>query len=235
MPYDFAVNTRFSREVHHVGRERQPIVVVDDFLRDPEAVVRYAGSDARFGPPPKTYPGIIAPLPDAYIDALVGALGQLLGDAFGLKLDTAFLVDSFIGIATFTPEELHYGQRLPHVDEYNPGQLALLHYLCAESQGGTAMYRHRTTGYETLSAEKHYEMNSLITQEIAQNPLPARYVGADNPLFEQTASFDAKFNRLIIYRGQMLHSMSVAPSTRLSPDPRVGRLTANTFLHFDPA
>jgi hypothetical protein len=56
-----------------------------------------------------------------------------------------------------------------------------------------------------------------------------------NRYFEQIASFEAKFNRLVIYRGSIFHSMVVMPGTRLDPNPRIGRLTTNTFLLFETA
>ena len=37
-------------------------------------------------------------------------------------------------------------------------------------------------------------------------------------------------DRLVIYRGSLLHSGIIAPGTPLSADPRHGRLTANLFV-----
>jgi hypothetical protein len=240
MKYDFSVNERFSVDIQHIGHERQPVVIVEDFLRDPESMVHHAANNVPWGEPPKkTYPGPIAPLPEAFVDGTVNALAPIFADTFGLRPETAYLVDSFFAVVTFKPEQLHYGQSLPHVDDYYPGQLAVLLYLCDPCQGGTAMYRHRATGYESLTQEKNSHMYSLITQDLAQSRMTPQYVNADNAtanrLFERTASFEAKFNRLLVYRGQVLHSMSINSNTMLDPNPRVGRLTANTFISFDLA
>jgi hypothetical protein len=232
MPYDLTVNERISVQTHLVGRERQPILVMDDYLRDPEALVRYAASEAPFKPSQAMYPGIVAPMPDAYVEGLLDVLGPMMGATFGVKVDTAFLSDSYFAIVTFPPEQLHFRQRLPHVDDYDPGMIAILHYLC--DQGGTALYRHRATGYESLNQEQNQHMQSLVTQDIAsKGAIPPQYVSASNRLFEQTASFQAKFNRLLAYRGSILHSMYVDANTKLDPNPRVGRLTANVFLRFE--
>jgi hypothetical protein len=40
----------------------------------------------------------------------------------------------------------------------------------------------------------------------------------------------AKWNRLIFYDGGMLHSGDIRKPERMSPDPRVGRLTLNGFF-----
>jgi hypothetical protein len=234
MEYDLSVNERFSVETRHIGQERQPALVLDNYLRDPDAMVSYAATESRFQPSPLAYPGIIAPAPEAYIDGLVRVLVPMIADTFKVKADTAYLSDCFFAIATFPPQQLHFGQRLPHVDGFDPGLIAVLHYLCDSKYGGTALYRHRATGYETLTKEQNDHMKSLIAQDIAKNPIPAQYPNANNRLFEQTACFEAKFNRLVVYRSRILHSMVVDANTKLHPDPRAGRLTVNTFLHFEP-
>jgi hypothetical protein len=235
MGYDFSVNEQLTLETQHVGRERQPVVIIDGYLRDPESMVRYAASETGFQSSPALYPGITAPGPDAYAESMVGRVVPMIGDIFRVKVDTAYLAHCYFGIVTFPAEQLHYRQRLPHVDDYDPGQIAFLHYLCDGSQGGTALYRHRTTGYESLDKKQFQHMQSLISQEIARNPLPAEYPSAKNRLFEQTAYVEAKFNRLVAYRSQLLHSMMIGPNTKLHPDPHIGRLTANTFLRFELA
>ena len=44
-----------------------------------------------------------------------------------------------------------------------------------------------------------------------------------------TDSVDPAFNRLIVYRSHVLHA-GLLDGIALSPDPRAGRLTANSFL-----
>ena len=63
---------------------------------------------------------------------------------------------------------------------------------------------------------------------------PAQYVDGDTSLFERIASYQAAFNRALIYRGSMLHSVNVPPGFVPDTDPRTGRLTVNTFLLASP-
>jgi len=63
--------------------------------------------------------------------------------------------------------------------------------------------------------------------------LPANYITGSNRIYEQTAQVDAKFDRALVYRSQRLSFCSHQSDRDFSPDPRVGRLTANTFLHFN--
>jgi hypothetical protein len=235
MEYDFTVNEHFSVERRQVGNERHPVLVIDDLLRDPESMVRYAASVSQFKPSPLAYPGIIAPAPDAYVDSMVNAVVPLISATFGVQADSAHLLECFFAIATFPAEKLHFGQRLPHVDSFEPGQIAGVHYLCGSAHSGTALYRHRATGYETLTEQKHRQVQAHMVRDVANQQLPAEYPNAANHFYEQTARFDVRFNRLILYRGTMLHSMMVEPGATLVPNPRVGRLTTNTFLRFDNA
>ena len=217
-----------------VGVERQPVLVIDDFLKHPEAMVEYAVHDAKFGPPKTVYPGVVAQTPTAYVNALAHGLGQLIASTFQVKLETAKLTDNFFGIITIPPDQLQFLQRLPHVDCCDAGRVAILHYLCDGDQGGTAFYRHRATGYETLDSDRFAEMCSMVEREVRVSGLPpAEYPSAAHRLYEQTAAVEARFNRLLVYRSFVLHSGQIGPQTRLDPDPRIGRLTTNTFISFD--
>lgn len=41
---------------------------------------------------------------------------------------------------------------------------------------------------------------------------------------------EGKIDRVVIYRGSLLHSGIIPPGAELSSDPRYGRLTANLFV-----
>ncbi len=236
MSYDATPNETFPVQTLLVGREQQPVLIVDDYLRDPDSVVRFAVNEAQFRPSPVYYPGVVAPTPAPYLEALASRLRPLIARTFGVNPATAEILSHFYAIVTLPAEQLQPMQLVPHVDNFHPHQIAILHYLFPGDQGGTAFFRHRATGYESLDAERFAAVQALNAQDIAVNgPLPARYVDADNRLFEQTARIESRFNRLLIYRSRVLHSGLIGPQTRLSPDPRVGRLTTNTFLRFAPA
>jgi hypothetical protein len=236
MPYDLAVNKPLSVQTHYAGHERQPILIIDNYLRNPESLVKYAEKEARFEASPAMYPGIVSGIPDDYCETFLNTLGPLVGETFGVQVETAYLTSCFFAIITFSAEQLHFRQRLPHVDDYGAGVIAMIHFLCDEFQGGTGLFRHRATGYESLTEAKYKHLQSLIAQDIASTgPIAPEYMSANNRWFEQTACIPAKFNRLAIYRGSILHSMLVDDKTKLHPNPRIGRLTINTFLRFETA
>jgi hypothetical protein len=235
LEYDFTPNDALQSRVTYVGREREPLLIADDFLADPEAMVRYAADEAVFETPRTAYPGIIAPTPSLYTEALLYALSDEIEQLFQVRKESAAVVGSFFGLVTIPPDQLAIAQRIPHVDDIEPGRIAALHYFCDEAQGGTAFYRHRRTGFETVTPERDPLLRAAFGQDAAEKGLPQPgYINADTILFEQIGRVDAKRNRLIVYRSRLFHSGLIGPGTCLDPNPRLGRLTVNTFLRFEP-
>ncbi|WP_150126079.1 DUF6445 family protein [Brevundimonas sp. LM2] len=223
-----------AARVDHVGRECEPLIVLDEAVADPGALVDVAAADA-FGDPTlgdNFYPGRLAPAPLAYVGGLVRALDPLIRQAFGLRDVGLGRATCNFSLVTLAPAQLTLAQRIPHVDTVDPLQFAILHYLCAPRLGGTAFYRHRATGYETLTPERLDPYRAVLDRELAQRPPPAAYIDGDTPQFEQTHRVEAAFNRLVVYRSRTLHSGHLAEPHALSPDPRRGRLTANIFVTY---
>jgi hypothetical protein len=218
-----------------VGRERQAVVVVDNMLRDPAALVELVAGTCDFSPTPiagNFYPGVRAPAPDGYVPCLSEALGPVVAQVFGDLAGRKARTSSCVSLLTFTPDQLNLAQRVPHFDAADSGQIAVLHYLCGPTDGGTAFYRHRSTGFEAITPERRNGYVARLQGELEQIPPPQAYVTGDTPLFEQIGAVDARFDRVVIYRSQLLHAGNILPGCSFSDDPRQGRLTANSFLNF---
>lgn len=229
------IHRQFTVRTMTVGRERQPVIVIDNALRDPHGLVEFAARRVRFRRlkgDANYYPGVRAQVPQPYLATLYGAIKPLMRDTFGFPVDGAFKANCSFSIATTPPHQLNLFQRMAHFDTVDPSQLAVLHYLCDAAHGGTAFYRHRETGYESMTQERlaHY-LEQLQGEMDAKGPPPAQYLAGSDERFEQIASIDASFNRVIIYRSRMLHSGSVSPACGYRDDPRTGRLTANAFFY----
>jgi hypothetical protein len=233
--YNFGVNKNPAIETVFVGREQQPIIVVDNLMQDAQSLVEYAAAEAKFGRDRTTfYPGIRAPLPSAYVNSLRDVIPKLTADTFKLPVtDPEEVSCQYFSLCTVLPQYLEVPQRFPHADTTELNQLAVLHYLCDAPHGGTSFYRHRETGYESISEDREGHYLSVVRTSLQNNGSPpAQYVNGDNDLFERIASIEAKFDRLIIYRSRVLHSADIDPDVSLNPDPRVGRLTATAFFCF---
>jgi hypothetical protein len=86
--YDFSVNPAFSATVMYAGVDREPILIVDDLLRDPDAIVRFAETGAAFRKEEKDfYPGIRKPLSMDYTADIGRRLQALFRDTFGAGAD----------------------------------------------------------------------------------------------------------------------------------------------------
>lgn len=230
--FDFSVNPGFSATVLHVGKDREPVLVIDDLLSDPEAILRYAETGAPFRTEEKDfYPGIRKPLSMAYADDIYRRLQALFLETFAAPHGAIVEPRScLLSLATTRPEHLRPIQSVPHVDSVDAAHIAGVHYFCPEALGGTSFYRHRSTCYETLDARRIAEYAPRLKAEVmGLNARGFTYIRGDTSLFERTASVDAKFNRALYYRSNILHSGDIRADGPMSADPRVGRLTANTL------
>ena len=221
--------------IHRIGRERRPVLVIDDFMPDADGLIAYADNGDSFRANPRDYyPGVRKPMPPHYADSLCANYAALLREIFALGDAEPLVLLAAFSIATTAPNELRPIQRLPHFDTSDPHQLAVVHYLCDARHGGTSFYRHRQTGYETIAQQRLQGYAEILKRQVmTEYTPPPVYMNGDNPLFERIASFEAKFNRALIYPSNVLHSANIlqVPADR---SPRAARLTANTFLKFAP-
>jgi hypothetical protein len=226
------VNSEAEIRVARQGREAQPVIVIDDWLAEPERW-REAAAQQRYGRIGPYYPGLRATVPPEAAAAMREALAPLIAETFGLD-PVPPVLEAYFSIVTTPPEALAPIQRLPHFDGLEPERIAILVYLSAEAQGGTAFYRQRATGFETVDPARFPAFEAALRAGVAEHGLPpAAYIGGDTPLYERIAHYEAKPNRALVYRGHSLHCAAIPPGVPLPADPALGRLTVNSFL-FDP-
>jgi hypothetical protein len=214
--------------VDYVGEEREPVLVIENVWADARALVEVAAERRDYSHRSLYYPGLRSNAPPEYARAIVAQLSELICSTFGFQSDLV-ITDSTFSLVTTPPEKLVPFQRVPHFDSTDPNRLALLHYL--SELGGTSFYRHRSTGLEVIREAEQDRYIRTVNEEVRSKGLPPhQYVDGDTELFERTAKYEAAFNRALIYRGNMLHSVNVPQGFVPDTNPRTGRLTANTFL-----
>lgn len=215
------------------GREAALLLVIDNFVAEPDRLVRKAAT-APFSSGGRFYPGIRAKAPPSYEHFLVTRLQPLLAEHFGLASQSLRLPMCHFSLVTTPASQLAPMQRIPHVDSLARDGFATIHYLFKGNLGGTAFYRHRATGYESLNETRGPEYFRVLEAESAGPDSPAAmYINGDTPLFEQIASAEGVFNRMLVYRRNSLHSGSIDDSFMPDDNPRTGRLSINSFI--DPA
>lgn len=217
--------------VRHVGREREPVVVIDHATGQRDALVDFAATRSRFAPAAdvgSAYPGLLGPAPTAYVDAMVRMVLPLIATHFtDAPVQPARARGNF-SLVTLSPDALSPDQRVPHVDSADRLQFATVHFLSSTNGDGTRFFRHRATGFETIDAECLATYRAALDTEIAD--VPAAYAGGDDGPFEEIDTVDAAPDRLILYRAALLHSGAITTLPVEPADPRRGRLTGNLFL-----
>jgi hypothetical protein len=228
------LHSAFVCQSYLVGREKIPLLVIDNFLNDPESLIQFCIDTNTFNNADSFYPGLRMPAPELYIHAMHHYLGDLIESVFGLKKDAWLGGRSLYSIAVTPPVDINEQQAIPHVDSFKRGDLACVHYLCDASKGGTSLYRHKKTGFEIIDGDRIDFYNKTAIEEGVLDSNPKSYMNGSNQFFQQIASIDSIFNRIVIYPTTALHSGNIAPTFDFDSNPRTGRLTLNSFIFRKP-
>ena len=237
MSRDSPFAIRMPPQIRSVRLGDHQAVFIDDFLENPQLLVE-AACVAQFAPAPgnderKGYPGVRATIPAGYSHELTALMEPLIRLNFGIPEDLPLRKsECTFSLTTTPPAELGPLQRTPHFDASTPHHMAVLLYLCDEEHGGTAFYRHKATGLQQITRESSERFLDTYYAELNARPPKARYFDASDEHFELLGAMPARFNRLVIYRGSLLHTAVINPALSINGDPRRGRLTANSFYDF---
>jgi hypothetical protein len=217
-----------QHRIDFIGNARAPVLVIESAWPDPQALIEIAASRKDYSARSLYYPGVRSSAPAEYAHASVSRLRDLIRTTFDLAGEMA-ITDSTFSLVVTPPDKLVPFQRVPHFDSADQNRIAVLHYL--SDLGGTSFYRHRSTGIEIVTTEIQERYMRAVNAEVRNGGMPpAQYVDGDTPLFERIARYDAVFNRMLVYRGSMLHSVNVPDGFVPDANPRTGRLSINTFL-----
>ena len=213
---------------------RYSCIVVDDALKDPEQLVRYAAAhrDA-FRPSAATaYPGVCLAAPADLTTDLAGYFALQVRRRFDAR--RLVNLNCLLSMVTLAPAALRPPQWLCHGDvlTLDPRlsiQASVLYLFKDESLGGTSFYSSTRSPQETARMFDDAEQLSpaAFTQRYAITP---GYMIGSNAYFRHVGRIAARWNRLIFYDGQVLHSGDIAAPEKLSSDPLTGRLTLNGFF-----
>ena len=214
-----------------IGARQSPVVVIDDATGDFAGVIEIAAALAPFGASAGNhYPGLRRAITaedgpaSAYVQRILDVSAPLLSG--GLHIDRYDLLEASFSMVTAAPATLSPQQRAPHFDSIDPNYIAVLHYLSDTPGTGTAFFRQRSTGIEIVDDGNAARFVAAARAE----PIAQGYIHGSTPQFEQIGLVEAVPDRLVIYRGAMLHSGVIPADMVLSDDPRIGRLTANIFV-----
>ncbi|MES2826175.1 MAG: DUF6445 family protein [Pseudomonadota bacterium] len=220
-------------ECYRVGNEQQEVLLVDSFLQGSLALKEYAIQKNEFARADSFYPGVRMEVPQEYTIALVKTLGFFMEQFFQLEVRQIKSAVSKFSIVTTAPNDLNLLQRIPHFDSPSRKGLAVLHYLQSIPSMGTSLYRHIPTNFEYVDEQRYSGYMANIQERFpTEDKYPEGYINGSTDQFEEVMSFDAVFNRLLMYRGTSLHSGKIGKDYNFDPSPATGRLTLTSFLEF---
>lgn len=235
MQNTFSINMPPQLQSVNIGTHQA--LIIDDFLENPD-VLRDIAAQSKFSLYPgyadrKGYPGIRAEAPSDYSYTITEFLEPLIKAHFGVPEQLALRKSiCAFSLTSMAAEELGPLQRTPHFDASTPHHMAVLLYLCNERHGGTGFYRHKATGIQQVTESNRERYLDVYYEEInAQRPAQ-RYFDDSSEQFEFLGMIPAKYNRLVIYQGSLLHTACINPTISINSDAMTGRLTLNTFYDF---
>lgn len=223
------LNPAAQVRLRRVGREAWPLLVIDDVLLDPEVLVELAAATPFGAPHAAYYPGLNAPMPRPYLEALMPVLRPSFARAYAIAAEAPMVASGFFALATEPVERLSTLQKIPHYDQVEPDALAMIHYLAHDQGGGTGFFSHRATGYEMVTPARRETYLNTLAAELETVGELTRFTGPETPNYAMLDAAEWRFNRLIIYPSNVLHC-ALFEGARLNDDPRTGRLTANSFF-----
>ena len=212
------------------------VLVVDDFARDPDALVALAQAQAaagRFQPVPghpypgpqlDLQPGMAAELTDFFEAQVRGRLG--VGEPLGMSSRFSRVIQD--------ADTLDPRQRLCHRDGsgLQPHEMivASVHYLFRDERlGGTVFFRSLMSDADTEQFLR--DAGQLDGRAFTERyGIAPGYMTASNRYFELIGRLPARWNRAVFYDGGVFHSGDIqwAHQAAYRQDP--GRLTLNAFF-----
>jgi hypothetical protein len=218
----------------NIGRELAPLLVIDNLVADPDALIEVAAGKF-FGDVTSYYPGVRSKAPLTYQQFILGQMRGLFGEYFSLQPSTIRFTMCHFSVVTTPANRLSHLQCIPHIDSVFGNELAFVHYLFRRDLGGTAFYRHRSTGFEVINQSRQVEYFARVEEEKnGPNKPEVGYINGSTALYEQVGKQEGLFNRLVIYRRNSLHSGSIREDFVPDPNPRTGRFSINGFLAGTP-
>jgi len=222
-----------------IGAEQIPVLIIDNFFEHTKPLIDLATDEQEHefsAQLDNYYPGIRKPMVGDYADQICQHYSAIISAryAFNPEQTQAHPLMSAFAITSTPANQLTPIQMVPHFDSTDVQQFAIVHYLCSATHGGTAFYRHRSSGFETINDERLVPYGSELKQQAiaAQLHKQPGYIDGNSELFEQIHCVSAAMNRAIIYPSNLLHSGHINTEQGLSADPKRGRLTVSTFISF---
>lgn len=217
----FIPNEELKVKVEQAGDEK--IIIIDDFYKHPMQVRELAKHI-----PATRNPSLMHALPGARVEAsyYFGHFGYFLTEIItniykeDIDLIDRPLIQDCLNHATFlinvqTSDEVLTSTRVPHIDNTENARYAVGIYLNTpeECAGGTAFY--------TFKGEKTVDFLSSTDDDLRGYMYNHSYVQEDDEFWKKIYLAEMKFNRLVVYKQNILHTPYVPAEKFTKENPRM--------------
>jgi hypothetical protein len=209
------------------------VYVIDDFLINTGDLTSYTRNTAYLNPVGSdgtAYPGMRDAMPMPYIRLLKKLIEDNILTTLVNSPSSVEIHRSLLSLTTVSESNLNTLQKMPHIDSFMDTEFASVHYLCDKEMGGTSIYKYKPSNIIRFN-EKHRHLLNQAKQMVENNRLEHKgYLKHSTSLFEKVFSIEAKFNRIVIYPGNLLHCANLKDNMSINTDINKGRLTIASFF-----
>lgn len=212
-PESIHINDTLDFKVMEVSDEKHVIVVIDDFLKNPDNLLSILESVPirKKRKDEVRYPGLMGKIPFAF-DQICRTFSYVASEICEIKTNSIDLQVNLLKGGEPCPSY----SLVPHTD--NPNLLAFNLYLNQEEdcRGGTSFYQHLPSESnfslagisndfeQTISFEKQNQTYKNEYDNNTETILDSTLV--DTEIWKEELMIDMKFNRMVIYPSYYFHS-----------------------------
>jgi hypothetical protein len=225
-------NPKVSHRSAPLGTEAR-VEIYDDLLMDPAGLVELAQHhrQAFLQAQTNAFPGLELPLPQTALAPWRDWFSSTAKQHFGVR--RVVDIQGRLSLVTAQPDELTPVQRICHRDRLaiEPGEVAIagvLYLFDQDALGGTNFFRAREPSLINAHIARWAQMDAAAFE--ADTGWPPSYMLTSNPHFEHLLTVAPRFNRLLLYRGDVFHGSAIGAPHLLCDQPTQGRLTLNLFM-----
>ena len=182
-----------------------PVLYVEDFYSDPMEV-RAEGLHGSFDHTVAMYPGRHTRITTEAARRVVHHVCRLL-TAIGERVYEPSTAITDFSILTTPAKDLLGVQKHPHID---PTPVLGLVYLNPHLTQGTCFFHNRILGTHTIVGEEQQKRLGEFLANESDKYEPENYKVADSEAWQKIYTIEGRFNRLVVYPGNVFHSIDVA-------------------------
>ncbi|MEJ6532534.1 DUF6445 family protein [Pseudoalteromonas lipolytica] len=228
---DYKISSVFIAEIN------ETVIIIDDFLHSLEPIYQFATETAYFQPfgsDGTLYPGKRDEMPAPYYRAFEQLINELLEQGIITSGENnLYLHRCKLSLVTQNADELNTLQRMPHIDSTDDKTFAAVHYLSAKEWGGTGIYKYRPDNIIKVTADNQNSVHKMIADTKKHSATHQGYLNETTELFEKVVNIEAKVNRLVIYKSNLLHSAALFNNKKYNNDINNSRLSISSFFRIN--